>query len=304
VLPVALALVVLAGVAGVVRALPSLTAADADGATPSPSASATASASSSPSPTASPTPSKSPKPKPTPLPFRSTQVYVNTTGFWSWALMDRRTGKIVGSSNLKQTNTTASMIKPWLAADYLRMADERGETPTASRLHQLEIMIRDSDNAAALETFTLNGKTASIERLISMCGLTDSQAVPNEWGTTRVSARDAVRMGDCIADGTAAGETWTPWVLDMMRRVRGVGDFGPRDVLPDAQAAKVAIKDGWLLRDEDKNWHVNCLAVADTWAMVVMQRYPSTGKDNNDEDFAHTRQVCRDVASQLLRDNS
>jgi hypothetical protein len=38
--------------------------------------------------------------------------------------------------------------------------------------------------------------------------------------------------------------------------------------------------------------------------MVVMQRYPSTGKDNTDKDFAHTRQVCRDVASQLLRDNA
>src|SRR5204863_138178 len=80
------------------------------------------------------------------------------------------------------------------------------------------------------------------ERLITMCGLTDSSAVPNEWGTTRLSARDAVRMGDCIADGTAAGPTWTPWVLDMMRKVRGVGDFGIRDVLPPAQAAKVAIK--------------------------------------------------------------
>jgi hypothetical protein len=295
-------LVALAGIAVAIRELPGLTAADANGPTPSPSATATPSASAS--PTASPSPSRSPKPKLTPLPFRSTKVSVNTAGFWSWSLMDRRTGKIVGSSNYKETSTTASMIKPWLAADYLRMADEAGKTPSESRLHELEIMIRDSDNAAALETFNLNGKTASIERLISMCGLTDSQAVPNEWGTTRVSARDAVRMGDCIADGTAAGAKWTPWVLDMMRKVRGVGDFGPRDVLPPAEAKKIAIKDGWLLRDDDKNWHVNCLAVGDTWVMSIMQRYPSTGKKESEKEaeFAHTRQVCRDVASQLLRD--
>jgi hypothetical protein len=300
-LRVVIALAVLVGIAIAVRELPRMTAADAGGATPGPSATASPSTSPSASPTASPSPSRSPKPKLTPLPFRSTTVNVNTAGFWNWALMDRRTGKIVGSSNYKETSTTASMIKPWLASDYLRMADEAGKTPSESRLHQLEIMIRDSDNAAALETYTLNGKTASIERLISMCGLTDSVAVPNEWGTTRVSARDAVRMGDCIADGTAAGEKWTPWVLDMMRKVRGVGDFGIRDVLPPAQAAKVAIKNGWLLRDEDKNWHVSCLAVDDTWVMAVMQRYPSTGKDKDDEDFAHTEQVCRDVASQLLR---
>jgi hypothetical protein len=293
---------VLAAIGVSVRVLPGTPTAGANNPTKGPTASASVSPSASPTPTASP--SRSPKPRLTPLPFRSAKVTVATAGFWNWALLDRRTGKIVGSSNYKQTSTTASMIKPWLAADYLRMADERGETPDAARLHQLEIMIRDSDNPAALETYTLNGKTDSINRLIRMCGLTDSQAVPNEWGTTRVSVRDAVRMGDCIADGTAAGPTWTPWVLDMMRRVRGMGDFGPRDVLPAAQASKVAIKDGWLLRDEDNNWHVNCLAVADTWAMAIMQRYPSTGKDNIEADFAHTRQVCRDVASQLLRDNA
>jgi hypothetical protein len=91
----------------------------------------------------------------------------------------------------------------------------------------------------------------------------------------------------------------------MMRKVRGVGDFGIRDVLPPAQAATVAIKNGWLLRDEDHNWHVNCLAVGDTWVVAVMQRYPSTSTKAKDREaeFDHTQQVCRDVASQLLRFN-
>ena len=226
------------------------------------------------------------------------KVSVDTEGFVSWALLDRTSGKIVGSDNHAAQSTTASMIKAWLASDYLRMAAARGVTPNESALHDLEIMIRDSDNAAAAKIFAANGRTASIRRLISICGLTDSTVVPNEWGTTRVSARDAVRMGSCIAAGKAAGATWTPWVLNAMREVRGDGDFGIRDALPAATAATVAIKNGWLLRDEDNHWHVSCLAIGDSWVMSVLQRYPSTG--DVEGDFAHTRDICERIAAQVL----
>ncbi len=244
-----------------------------------------------------------PSPSPTlaPLPFRSAAVTVSavdTVGFLSWALLDRRTGEIIGSSNLTATSTTASMVKAWLAADNLRRADEKGQRPTEGRLHDLEIMIRDSDNNAAERIFTANGKTASIKRLISLCKLTDSSAVTGLWSNTRVSARDTVRMGECIASGRAAGDTWTPWLLGMMRKVRGFGDFGIRNALPTAERGKVAIKNGWLLRDEDHNWHTNCLAIGDTWVMAVLQRYPTQG--NWDADFAHTQTVCQSVARMLL----
>ena len=80
-------------------------------------------------------------------------VTVTASGFWSWALLDRRTGAIVGSANLGQAQSTASMIKAWLAADYLRLAAERGQRPGTAALRQLSIMIRDSDNAAASATY-------------------------------------------------------------------------------------------------------------------------------------------------------
>lgn len=242
-----------------------------------------------------------PTPTPVPLPFRSADITVagaNTAGFLSWSLLDRRSGEIVGSQNMAETTTTASMIKAWLAADYLRRASETGETPTNSRLNDLEVMIRDSNNEAADRTYTANGKAASIERLISICGLTDSSAVPGFWSNTNISAEDTVRMGECIADGRAAGETWTPWVLDMMRKVRDVGDFGIRKAFPTDQQANVAIKNGWLLRDEDNNWHTNCLAIGDSWVLAVLQQYPSTGDWNTD--FAHTTEVCQNVATLLL----
>jgi hypothetical protein len=235
------------------------------------------------------------------VPFRNADVTpgsVSTEGFLSWALLDRRTGEIVGSENMYQTTDTASMIKPWLASDYLRRAALRGEKPSASRLADLETMIRDSDNDAADRTYRADGGTSSIERLITICHLTDSEAVPGLWSNTNISARDAVQMGACIADGRAAGSTWTPWVLDKMRRVRGTGDFGIRDALPAAQRGEIAIKNGWLLRDEDNNWHTNCMAVGDAWVLSVLQRYPTTGSD--DLGFEHTAMVCQKVARLLL----
>jgi len=239
-----------------------------------------------------------PPPPPPPLAFHEAPVSVDTKGFMSWALLDRNTGEIVGSANLTEAkSTTASMIKAWLAADYLRRASEKGETPSKSRLGDLEIMIRDSDNNAATRTYNANGKTASIQRLIAMCGLTESKATSGQWSRTYVSARDTVRMGLCIGDGRAAGPTWTPWVLDMMRQVRGIGDFGIRKALPPDQAAQVAIKNGWLLRDEDHLWHTSCMAIGKDWVMAVLQRYPPTAGWNTD--FEHTRQVCQEVATQL-----
>ncbi len=232
-----------------------------------------------------------------PLPFAEGPVTVDTAGFLSWALLDRRTGEIVGSENLTATSTTASMVKPWIAADYLRRLEERGQGPSEARLADLTAMIRDSDNQAAERIYNLNGETESIRRMIERCELTESTAVPGYWSATRVSARDTVRLADCLADGRAAGPKWTDWLLEQMRLVRGDGDFGIRKALPAAEAAQVAVKNGWLLRDDDGLWHVSCLAVAPDWAMAVLQRYPPQG--NFDADFAHTKLVCQRVAEQL-----
>jgi hypothetical protein len=217
--------------------------------------------------------------------------------FLSWALLDRDSGKIVGSDNLAETTDTASMIKGWLAADYLRRSDEFGEEPDRADLADLATMIRNSDNDVADRTFEANGGPASIERMISLCHLTESAADQTRWSNTVISARDAVRMGECLADGRAAGE-WTSWLLHRMREVRGVGDFGIRDAVDDDERDEVAIKNGWLLRDEDNAWHTNCLAISGTWVIAVLQRYPS--RNNPTADFIHTAMVCTQVARRLL----
>jgi len=252
--------------------------------------------SATPTPSATPALTASPPGLP-PLQFRSTTLTVKTEGFFSWALMDRRTGEIWGSTNMNATTWPASMIKAWLVADDLRRLAETKQTPGAARLRDLESVIRNSDNNLAEATYVRNGRSASINRLISRCKLTDTRASSAGWSFTNISARDTVRMADCIGDGTAAGPTWTDWVLDKMRRVR-VGDFGIRKALPTAEAAKVSIKNGWLYYYDDHNWHINCMAVTETWAMSVLQRYPGHGRWNSD--YAYGQNVCREVAKQLI----
>lgn len=263
------------------------------GTTPPASASAPASASPTPSPSPSPSPTPKPSPSLKPLAVRPAKVSIDASGWWSWSMIDRRTGKVYGSSNMTQTNTTASLIKAWIGADYLRRAAERGETPSAARMQELTIMIRDSDNVAAQSLWVAVGGSASIGRLIKTCRLTDSSAYKNLWSNTRLSARDTARLGVCIADGRAAGPKWTKWLLNEMRAVRGVGDFGIRKAFPATTQKNIAIKNGWVTRDALGEWHVNCLAIGDGWTMGVMTRYPAS------LGYEYGAKICQNVARQL-----
>ncbi|MCW2639865.1 MAG: hypothetical protein JWP76_2171 [Dactylosporangium sp.] len=214
-------------------------------------------------------------------------------GFFSWALLDRHTGVVVGSANdVNGTNTTESMIKTWITSDYLRLLG--GRQPTQQRLDELSRMIRDSDDDAAEDIYRADGGDAVVRRMISICGLTDTRAHSGWWSMTQISARDAVRLGQCVADGRAAGPTWTAWVLDQMRQVEGEGRFGIIDGLPADVAAQTSIKNGWTLIYTDGLWHVNCLAVHDDFVLAVLTRYPgSLG-------LSYGAGVCKSVTLQLL----
>jgi hypothetical protein len=226
--------------------------------------------------------------------------------YFSWALMDRETGTITGAKNLTTTNSTESMIKTWIVADYLRRL---GDKPlTAERRKQASTAIRDSNDTAAQSLYRAGGSRAVIERLISICKLTDTEIDAQGWAYTQMSPRDAVRMGDCIADGTAAGPKWTSYVLDEMSKVRGTtapedqqlkeggGRWGIIDGLPPSitEQGPVSIKNGWTMLWADLQWHLNCLAVTDKWSLAVMMRYPK------DHGLDYGAQVCQSVATQLV----
>ncbi|MBB5870745.1 hypothetical protein F4553_004124 [Allocatelliglobosispora scoriae] len=219
-------------------------------------------------------------------------VKINASGWWSWALMDLTTGEIYGSKNMHGTNKTASMIKAWIGADFLRREAEAGRTPSDARLQEVTIMIRDSDNTAASSLFSAVGKAASTKRMISICGMKDSTATDN-WSNTLLSPYDTAKLGACIASGKAAGDKWTKWLISEMQKVRGQGNFGIRKAFEASVQSKIAIKNGWVDRQATQEYTVNCLAIGDGWAMGVETRYPiALG-------MSYGADICKQVAAQL-----
>ncbi|QGN45862.1 hypothetical protein GKC29_02655 [Micromonospora sp. WMMC415] len=231
--------------------------------------------------------------------------------FFSWALMDRESGTISGARNMTATSSTESMIKAWFAADYLNQLGEKA--PSAAMKKNITTAIRDSNDDAANALYAAVGKSATISRMIKTCGLTDTKPgkVPGYvgwWSFTQMSPRDAVRLGDCLGDGKAAGPKWTTYLLDEMSKVRGTtaakdqktrsggGRWGIIDGLPESITSQgpVSMKNGWTELNYDGNWHVNCLALTDRWSLAVMLRYPrKSGLD-------YGSQVCATVAAQLV----
>ncbi|WP_319459715.1 hypothetical protein [Micromonospora sp. RTP1Z1] len=241
-------------------------------------------------------PAPSPSPSLQPLPFQAQELDLNIKGWYAWSVLDKRTGQIIGSKNMGETSTTASMIKSWVVADYLRRANEAGQTPSGAKLADATKIIRDSDNTRAEQFYNGVGRAASIKRLISTCKLTDSKvASDGGWSRTNLSPRDTARLGLCISDGRAAGPKWTKWLLNEMRLVRGAGDFGIRKAFPAAEQKTIAIKNGWIDRTREQEMHINCLAVGDTWTMGVMVRYPIT------MGYEYGMTNCRKITEALLR---
>jgi hypothetical protein len=217
-----------------------------------------------------------------------------TGEFTGWAIMDLASGAVTGSGNADQLSTTASMIKVWLVADYLRLAGALPDDPEL--IDDLRQIVRDSDNPLAHDLFAELGGEESIDRLVDVCDLTDAEATPLLWSNTRLSPRDTARMGACLADGRAAGgPIRTRWLLDEMRDVNPPGDFGIREAFPPGTHHAIAVKNGWVIRDAVDEWHVSCLAVGDTWSMGVLTRYPAA------LGVEHGAEICRTLASTHLR---
>ncbi len=282
------------------------------GATPEPSAAAvTPSPASVPSPAAAKAPAKQDaRAEAARQPSRSLvagRVNLNFTGdFIGYAMLDRHTGELIASRNATQTSSTESMIKVWLVADFLRRAAESGQTVGQERLDQASAAIRHSDDRAAQALYLAGGGNDVVQRMIDMCGLTDTSLYDQWWSRTQMSPRDAVRLAQCVADGTAAGPRWTDWVMSEMRQVSGStaaeeqfpttggGRWGIIDGVPDSVSRTLAIKNGWTAIGADSNWHLNCLAISDDWIMTVMTRYPV------ENGLQYGADVCAGVARQLV----
>jgi hypothetical protein len=218
-------------------------------------------------------------------------VTLDVDGKISWAYLDRVTGTVYSSNNAGDRSATESMIKAWLAADSLTRADAAGRQPN---LGLIVPMIVDSNDNAAETIYLNNGADESIRRMIRTCQLGNTSVVSGWWSLTKMSARDAVLLGRCIADGKAAGPHWTNWLLDEMRQVRGEGRFGIIDGVDPKTASTLAIKNGWTLHYGDGIWQVNCLAIDKDWVLAVMMTYGSS------RGLAYGAMRCASVAKQVV----
>jgi len=229
----------------------------------------------------------------TPAPPTYTLNGANTvtgpSSWWSWALVDRRTGESWGGPTAGEPTRSVSMIKFWLGGLYLRAHPQ----PSQAMLNQLSTMIRDSNNDVANDVFFgLGGRLPVVAAMETVCGVKGPYILPGWWwASTWISARDAARLGVCLAEGRVANPQWTEWLLNEMRQVRGGGNFGIRFAFPEPIRSTIAIKNGWNI--EDGVWYVNCLAIGDTWVLVTESRAGS---------FITGRDVCVGVTEQLLRE--
>ena len=232
---------------------------------------------------------------------RSPAVTMAVDGTYSWAMLNRITGARYGSANSTQVNFTESMVKPWLVADFLRRAAAQKQKPPQYRMSQLVRAIRDSSDGAAESIWIANGRDSSIRRMAQICNLPHTRVFPGMWSQTWMSTQEAVRLGECIVNGTAAGPQWTSWVLNEMRHVRGTtvqqpygGRWGIIDAIPSAYAPTVAIKNGWTLHS-DRSWHVNCLGIHDDWILAIMTIYPG------EHGLDYGARLCETITRQVLQ---
>jgi hypothetical protein len=232
-------------------------------------------------------------------------VTVVLDGTYAWSLSDRITGTVTGSPNQDtDTFSTESMVKPWIAADFLRRgySTDLATPPPPARMRELARMIDLSDDDAAQDIYRLDGGDAVIARMAAVCGLAHTAVHPAWWSRTTMTAGDARRLGLCLADGRAAGP-WTGWLALEMAHVEGGADeqqattgggrWGAIDALSPPDAAITSIKNGWT--DYDGAWHVNCLAVHRFFVLSVMSRYPSG------HGLAYGAALCRDITRQLRK---
>jgi len=239
------------------------------------------------------------------FPADPNSLSIASTSYFGWSLLDRSSGRTTGSANAAtRGNTTESMIKPWIVADYLRRAAEGGRQPSAEELNELTLVIVDSNDPLTESYYQRGGADAVVERLAQICGLTNLVIEPTKWGMTTMTPLDAVRYGNCLADGRAAGPQWTSWVLETMKQVRGAvadqrsgavqgGRWGIIDGLPTELAKDTSIKNGWTTYMD--GWHVNCLAIHPDWVLSVMMR--TWG------DLDQASAGCASIAAKLVVDH-
>ena len=190
-----------------------------------------------------------------------------------------------GGSAMTQIRT-ASVIKVPIAMALMSMVSAQGRTLTPAEQTELRLMITQSDNNAATELWNEVGG-ANVISLMRSLGATETLPDPGgAWGFTLSTSRDLAVVLAHLADGFP-GASAADEIVSLMRQVIPSQAWGIGAAIPGA-----AIKNGWYPDPDD--WRVNCLGIADGYALAIMTQYPiGLGQ-------GYGEATCQQIAADLL----
>lgn len=164
-----------------------------------------------------------------------------------WVVYDRVAKKVVTRRSARRTVRSASVVKLFIALDYL---ERRGGEVAAADARRFRLMLRSSDDKAATHFWNLGGKGAIIKRMRQRIGLADTApppaAQPGYWGYTAISAMDVAKAYRYLLE--RASPRTRSVIMGHLRRSTpcGTDGFDQSFGIPKAVRDKPkAVKQGW-----------------------------------------------------------
>ena len=167
-------------------------------------------------------------------------------------LVDHRTGRTY-SYNADEAFETASVVKMEILAALL--LEREGEL-TDDQRELADIMIRQSDNAAASTLWSQIGYADGLDEASDAFGLTDTNPDSGgSWGLTTTTVTDQAALVDAIVKDDGPLGTANQEILDLMGSVVDSQNWGVSAAAdPDDT---VVLKNGWMPLTDDGLWTVN-----------------------------------------------
>ncbi|TVT22870.1 hypothetical protein FNH06_11935 [Amycolatopsis acidiphila] len=113
---------------------------------------------------------------------------------------DRQANKVVTSLNAGQTFSSMSVVKLLIAVD--RLARDDWALPDTATQNRVTRMLSTSDDALASSFWLGDGGSSIVTRDVQLMDLTDTKppATSGEWGDTKISAQDMVKVFRYVED--------------------------------------------------------------------------------------------------------
>jgi Beta-lactamase enzyme family len=176
--------------------------------------------------------------------------------YFAVAVLDHKTG-VSYTFGADDAFETASVVKVEILAALLLRARKDGHGLTAGEQSLANVMIRQSDNAAATALWRKIGDAAGLRAANHTLGLTET--VPGTggwWGRTRTTVSDQVRLLDAIANPAGPLGDSNQVILNLMGRVVADQNWGVSAAANSGEST--VLKNGWMPRTNmGGRWTVN-----------------------------------------------